>query len=498
MDKMDKNSAERPEKKQVDLYFVGIGGISMYGLAELAAKAGHTVAGSDNHNSPRLDSLRNMGITVFSRQVPENIVNIHPTTVVRTAAVPPDNPEVVTAETLGIPVLDRGEYLGKLTYKYKNVYNIAGTHGKTTTTAMLTTIFMMADKKPNVHIGAELPMFGGNTVHYEPQSELLVSEACEYANSFLHMRSKAAAVLNIDADHLDFFHDVPTLVDSFVDFVNKIDPDGFLVCAAAGKYMPLFRTKLAAKLNKPLHIITFAVRDEAENIQTTTDTLHAADYVAVDVNYQPNGCPEFKVIRPNGRKALNIALNVPGKHNIANALAAIALADLENISDEVYVKAFREFTGAEGRFSIKGKFKGALVVADYAHHPTATKATLAAAAHLPHNNIWVVYQPLTYNRVKILFDEYIKALLPVREVLLYEIYSDREKSTEGMSSKLLADALNAAGGNAGFYRSFADIKARLSEIVQANDIILFLGPEEIRSFAPRLVRENTDDIKAKF
>lgn len=465
------------DPSSVKLYFVGVGGISMYGLAELSLSLGYRVAGSDNHPSERTESLRHLGLTIYDKQTEENIIAEAPQLVIRTAAVPLDHPEIREAKRRQIPVIDRGQYLGWITRQYEHVINIAGTHGKTTTTAM-TALILLADKlKPTVHIGAELADFGHNTIYLSDNQKLFVSEACEYANSFLHMRSTTACILNIDFDHIDFFRNEEHLVASFAQFALQTDPGGTLVLPVTGKYREEFLNQLilgGAYDDKALpRFLTFGLEGSGADVESRN-----LEYI--------EGYPHFSVY-VHGEPFTEIQLKIPGEHNVSNALAAIASCLSEGVSPEACKHALEAYRGADGRFSQKGHFQGALVVADYAHHPAATVATLQAARRIPHEHIWVVYQPLTYHRVKILFQDYIDALLPCEEVLFYEIYSDRERDTLGMSSRHLAEALSAQGGLGRFCESFEEIRSRLVELCHPGDIVLFLGPEQVRSFADRLL-----------
>lgn len=471
----------------IKIHFVGVGGISMFGLAEWAHLKGYQTSGSDMSHNHRLDILTEMGIKIFPTQAVENIRLMMPDVVVRTVAVPLTHPEIQAAVENHIPVIDRGAFLGWITEQYNNVINIAGTHGKTTTTGMTAMILTEAALAPSLHIGATLPALGEHTIYVGPHNELFVSEACEYGNSFLHMRSTTACILNIDLDHVDFFGNMDRILESFVAFICKGEQKLNLVLPAVSenKYMPellsLIRERFTAMNREQPQIFEFSLYEDSK-----------AAYVAKNIRYI-DGFPLFDVWE-HGRFLIEINLRIPGEHNIANALAAIACSRLEGADANSCQSALAQFTGAEGRFSYKGLFQGAKVIADYAHHPTATTVTIKAAQNMPHNHIWVVYQPLTFNRVKALFQEYVRALLPCEEVLFYEIFSDREQDRVGMSSKLLVDAINEQGGHAKLYDSFEAIRERLREISGPDDMILFLGPEEVRSFADVLVSKE-DSVK---
>ncbi|MGI6545326.1 MAG: UDP-N-acetylmuramate--L-alanine ligase [Fastidiosipilaceae bacterium] len=490
------------------LYFVGVGGISMCGLAQFAWHMGFQVAGSDRQASEHTELLSDMGIQVFIGHDSARVDALKPFALIHTAAVHRDNPEWRRAIELGIPVMERSVFLGLITRDFKRVINIAGTHGKTTTTAMCSTILLASGADPTIHLGAALKSLDSNTVRMGAPRELLVSEACEYSNSYHEFTSTTATILNIDIDHMDFFRDLDDLLDSFARFTDKIVEGGTLVLPHWGRYMPDLLSRIikrrAAMSRDLVNVVTFGAH-RAPLPQDHTCEIEAdphpgvADYLARPpiYNYRnlqyANGLPGFDFYKDDSFLA-HIDLPIPGEHNVENAVAAMVCALGNGADVSACQTALSEFTGAEGRFTIKGTFNGALVVGDYAHHPSSTVATLKAARELPHNHIWIVYQPLTYARVKQFFDAYIDALLPCEHTIFYEIYSDREDDDLGMSSKLLCDVINEKGGSAEFAITYDDIVLALREITGPDDIILFLGPEQVRSFADKLVREEGGEL----
>lgn len=473
-------------KNPLTLYFIGIGGISMYGLAKLSQAAGHRVFGSDREGSKRLAALSQCGITVFPQQKSGQISQVKPDLVIRTAAVADDNPEIQEAKALHLPLIDRGAFLGWFTKAYPHVLNVAGTHGKTTTTAMAAALLKAHEHPCTIHVGAELPVLSGETVQFDPKAQSFLSEACEYANSYLSMRSSTAVILNIDLDHLDFFKDLEALIDSFVSFALNVDEtDGKLILPVLGEWLQPFMDRLqeaCQQRGRRMPRILFVCIDH----EVPYGHRLYFDYEARDVEIK-NGLPCFSIYL-QGLFFDRVQLRVPGLHNVRNFMMALALVHQNGLKlkrADLH-RMLEAFKGAEGRFTLKGQFQGAQLVADYAHHPTATRVTLEAARALPHRHLWVVYQPLTFHRVKALFNDYIEALKPCERVLFYEIYSDRESSTQGMSSRLLADALEAAGTPAEYFNAFEPLKQRLQTLVGENDLVLFLGPEEVRSFADKL------------
>ncbi len=456
-------------KKDAKVYFVGIGGISMSGLALLTKGYGFKVGGSDNHPSERTAGLAEQGITIYNSQEAENIDEFEPDYIVKTAAILPHNKELARALEKGITVFDRSEFLGIMTNSYKNVINISGTHGKTTTTSMTSMMLIEEGVDPTIHLGAPFDGIGGSTVRQGGGRDILVSEACEFKRSFLEFRSTTAAITNIDHDHVDCYPTLDDVIDVFAQFIDKIDEGGNLVVTGTDANIK----EAIKRANRKPRVITCAA-DGSD-----------ADFKAENITYT-EGLPGFDLIIM-GENAGRVQLRVPGAHNISNALIAAACAYLNGASANSIIKALNEFGGADGRFTIKGTYKGCEVVVDYAHHPTAARVTIDAAMHMPHNHLLVIFQPLTFNRVDALFEEYVTSLLPCEKILFSEIFTDREVIHEGMvSSKNIADEINKRGGNAEFYADKGELVRRMDELITPGDMILILGPEDIRELGNEL------------
>ena len=469
-----------PSGKRV--FFVGIGGISMSGLARIAVNYGLVVAGSDMHPSERTDELESIGIHVYGKHSEENLKEFLPDIVVHTAAILPGNPELSYARENNITVMERSVFLGLITRNFQNVINVSGTHGKTTTTSMVSLILLKSGANPTVHLGAELPAFHGS-VYLGSKDQLLVSEACEYHRSFLEFSSTVAAITNIDYDHVDCYSSIDEVIDVFAQFTEKLSADGTLVIPAGDKNVqecvrriPSCREKVG--MGMP-NILTTGLAGEGVDFFG-----REPDVCATNITYT-DGKAGFDVLY-KGQPYTHIQLAIPGTHNVYNTLTAIACASLVGGTADAAAKALSDFTGAEGRFTIKGTFKGASIVTDYAHHPSAARATLDAASHVPHGKTWVVFQPLTYSRTKVLFEDYVTSLLPCENVFFDEIFSDREINPGDISSKDISDEINRRGGHAEFFESKDAIVERLSSCVKEGDMILILGPEDIRSLGDRL------------
>lgn len=460
----------------------------MSGLAEIAKAAGHIVGGSDRNPTYRTDYLSSQGMTIYKGHRSDWIDQFQPDLVIHTAAVHEDNPELVRAKALLIRTIDRATFLGWLNRSFEHVINIAGTHGKTTTTAICSLILMQSGQDPTVHLGAELQQFHG-TVHLGQPGKLMVSEACEYMNSFHRFYSTTAAILNIDFDHVDCFPNLEDVIHSFAIFANEL-PDGANLIVpdfdANVQLMLEHLTEMRRAENRTMpQVIFFGEEKPGFDRQP--------DFCCRNLVFN-NGMPSFEVWFHDQFYA-QVNLNIPGRHNMHDALAAIACAHFNGASPEGAVAVLNSFHGAEGRFTDVGTYRGARVIADYAHHPAAARATLAAAANIPHRHTWVVFQPLTFSRTKVLFQDFVDALKDSELVIFSEIYSDREVNPGDISSRDIADRIRDLGGNAIFAEDFQQIRSTLDEIVQPEDLILVLGPENIREFADQLTgRHNMLEI----
>ena len=446
------------------LHFIGIGGISMSGLAEILLDRGFRVSGSDAHRSPLTDRLGRMGAEIFIGQSADNIRE-DIDCVIYTAAIHPDNPEFKAAKEAGIPMLTRAELLGQVMRIYSTPICVAGTHGKTTTTSMCSHILMSGGLDPTISVGGILESIGGNI--RVGHSGSFIAEACEYTNSFLSFFPKIELILNVDADHLDFFKDLDDIANSFHRFAALLPEDGTLIINRDTQKYDVVTKDIDRE------IITFSMKGDA-------------DYTAADISYDAFGCGTFTCLE-RGTPIGTFSLNVPGVHNVSNALAAIALGRKLGISCEDIAKGFRDFTGTERRFEFKGKVQGASVIDDYAHHPTEISATLTAAANYPHKKLYVAFQPHTYTRTKALLPEFADALTHADEVVLADIYAAREKNTIGISSRDLRDEIIKRGTDAVYLPSFEEIEAYLKDRLEEGDLLITMGAGNIVEVGEHLV-----------
>lgn len=442
--------------KPINIHFIGIGGISMSGLAEILLDKGFSVSGSDRAPSELTRTLEEKGAKLFYGQRAENISG-NEDVVVYTAAIHPDNPEYARAAQLEIPMLTRAELLGQLMRNYGTSIAISGTHGKTTTTSMITTILLAADADPTISVGGMLPAINGNT--RIGGNDLFVTEACEYTNSFLSFYPTVGIILNVEEDHLDFFKDIDDIRNSFHEFAKLIDKKGLLI------------------INSDIDRYEELTKDLSCGV-VTVGRSDKSDYYAKNISYDDRGFASFTVVSKN-HEDREISLSVPGEHNVYNALAAIAAADYAKIDTQFCKKGLKDFTGTDRRFQVKGVIGGVTVVDDYAHHPTEIRATLTAATRFAHKKLWLVFQPHTYTRTKAFFDDFAKALSMADAVVLADVYAARETDNLGISSKMLSEAIKNLGTESYYFPTFDEIENFLLQNCSHGDLLITMGAGDI-------------------
>ncbi len=447
------------DKKSV-IHFVGIGGVSMSALAQALSAQGVTVRGSDMNCGVYAQRLCALGIDVMRGHEAENVDGA--SAVVRTSAIKDDNPEIVRARELDIPVFERTEAWGVLMENFSNVICVSGTHGKTSTTAMTTCMALSANLDPEVMIGADMREIGG--VLRIADSDLFIAEACEYCNSFLNFKPTVAVVLNIEEDHLDFFSGIDEIIDSFASFLKGVKPDGVIIVNGDDE------NAKEALSRSGRSGITFGFSCDA-------------DVRAENINYK-NGFPSFDLIF-KGEKLCDIRLAVLGEHNIKNALAAAAAALSIGIDKSDIAHALSGFTGVSRRMEYKGEYRGVSVFDDYAHHPSEISTTLNAVRKAHNGRIICVFQPHTYTRTAALKNDFAKALSLADKVILADIFAAREKNTIGIDSSAIGNEMT----NAECISGFDDIKKRLSELVTEGDFVLTMGAGDIYKVGEMLVSE---------
>ena len=450
--------------KPIAVHFIGIGGISMSGLAEILLEEGFQISGSDSKDSPLTDALEKRGAKIYYGQRASNIGD-SVQAVVYTAAIHPDNPEFACAKEKGLPMLTRAELLGQIMRNSRTSIAVAGTHGKTTTTSMLSHILLKGECDPTISVGGILPAIGGNI--RVGNSEVFLTEACEYTNSFLSFFPTIGIILNIDADHLDFFKDIEDIRRSFRKFAQLLPGDGTLIINAdTPEYLSVIE-------DLPCRVITYSLTD-------------SADYTASDITYDQYGHASFTV-NYQGAPLGVCSLKVPGIHNVSNALASIAAGRVLDLPWEVIARGLESFTGTDRRFQYKGTVAGVTIIDDYAHHPTEIRATLHAARNYPHKKIWCVFQPHTYTRTKALMPEFAAALSLADHVVLADIYAARETDTLGISSEDLQKDIAALGTPCEYFPTFDEIENFLLENCTQGDLLITMGAGDVVNIGEQLL-----------
>ncbi len=451
-------------KKYNKIHMVGIGGVSMSGIAEILSNWGFKVTGSNNVENENTKKLEEAGIKVFIGHSAENVIGSD--VVVYTAAIKDDNIELVTAKNNNIPIIERADFLGEITRCYQDTITIAGTHGKSTTTSMVSLCFLEADKDPSIQVGADLSQINGN--YKVGNSEHFIIESCEYVESFLKFSPKSEIILNIDNDHLDYFKTFENVKNAFIKYVKLLPDDGILVVNGDDKNCLDLPKYTNAKS------LTYGI------------TNKNVDFFAVNIVFDNDGFPEFDVYS-HDKFYERIKLHVPGMHNVLNTLGCIALCNEYGLDKESIKNGLSKFTGVGRRFEFKGKVNGASVYDDYGHHPTEIIATAKALMNKKYNESWVVFQPHTYSRTKLLLEDFAKALLNFDNIIVLDIYAARETNTYNISSQDLANRIKELGKDALFIKDFDECVSYLKSHVQENDIIITQGAGTVTEIGGKLV-----------
>lgn len=436
------------------IHFIGIGGISMSGIVEILLQRGFKISGSDMNSSPITNRLKTKGAKIYIGHTSDNIRDVD--LIVYTAAISNDNPELVFATSNNIETMDRAEFLGEIMKAYKYNVAIAGTHGKTTTTSMVSHIVLKANLDPTILVGGQLDLIAGNVKTGE--SDYFITEACEYKASFLKFSPYIGTILNIDADHLDYYKDIDEITEAFIKFAKLIPKNGYLVA-----YGEDLRINQVIK-NCNCTVITYG--------------LNSGDLIGKNIIFDKEGCASFDVYKKDSC-IMKVRLNVPGNHNILNSLAAVATGIALNIDLDTISQGLESFLGTHRRFELKGVKNQVTVIDDYAHHPTEIKATLSATKNYPHNKLYAIFQPHTYTRTSTLFSDFVQAFDDCYEVILADIYAAREKDTGIVSSLMLGDKIREKGQKCVNFHSFEDIVKYLNHNAKAGDLIMTIGAGDV-------------------
>lgn len=454
------------------VHFIGIGGISMSGLAELLHNKEFKVSGSDSKKSKNTVHLENMGVDIIYGQRAENITS-DIDFVVYTAAVNEDNPEYQAVLEANIPLIDRAQLMGQIMLNYSNAIAIAGTHGKTTTTSMNSLILLEGGLDPTISLGGILDNIGGNIRIGE--SNIFITEACEYTNSFLKFNPTIGVILNVEAEHMDYFKSLDNVRLSFRAFASRIPKDGLLIINGDIDDVEYFTKDLEC------NIITYSLKKKSTPISNAT-----AHYFADNINYYDFGKGIFDLFI-DGKYVDIIKLSVVGTHNISNSLPSIALANYFSIPTDVIKKGILTFTGTERRFEYKGEVCGVTIIDDYAHHPTEVEATLTTAKKYPHKSIYCVFQPHTYTRTKTFLDEFANVLSLADVIILTDIYAAREENSVDISSKDLMQKLQNLGKEVYHFKSFDEIENLILKKCSHGDLLITMGAGDVVNIGESLL-----------
>ncbi|WZL80846.1 UDP-N-acetylmuramate--L-alanine ligase [Vallitaleaceae bacterium 9-2] len=448
------------------VFFIGIGGISMSGLAEVLFNRGLTISGSDQSASDITNHLKSLGANIY---IGHDSDHIHKDIdlVVYTAAVKADNPELIKAKALNIDIMERATLLGYIMADYAQSIAVAGTHGKTTTTSMLAHILMAGHLDPTISVGAILKGIHGN--FKIGHSDYFVTEACEYNNSFHKFFPTIGLVLNIEEDHLDFFKDIHAIRDSFYQFMQNIDSDGYLIINDAIDDIQQLTANLTCEV-------------------ISVGSLSSSTYSYDNVSYNKLGHPTFDLYE-QGKFVDSIHLHVTGSHNIENALAAIATGRCLNIGLEQIKQGLLDFSGANRRFEYIGTYNGITIIDDYAHHPTEIRKTIEAARHIDINRLYIVFQPHTYSRTKSLYNDFVEALKLADGVIITDIYAAREKDPGDIHASMIVESLSNFDVDIVYIDDFDEICTFIQKNCVPNDMLITMGAGNVNIIGHMLLNK---------
>lgn len=446
------------------IHFIGIGGISMSALAKICLNKGYVVSGSDFKDSDTVTNLGKQGMSVFVGHKKENITD-DIDLVVYTAAISDDNEELQESYSKNINTLSRAQFLGQIMKEYENSIAVSGTHGKTSTTSMLSVIFEYSDLDPTILVGGNLKDIGGNVKI--GNSENFITEACEYVDSFLNFNPKVSIVLNIEADHLDYFDGIDDVKDSFNKFGKLLPQNGYFIVNGDD-----------ADCIDVLHDVNSNIIKYGMSVEN--------NMVISDVLFNEFGHGSFSLSLDN-KDLGKFHLCVPGLHNIYNATGAICASLVSNIDIDTIRNNICKYKGVGRRFEYKGIYNEATIIDDYAHHPTEVKATLSAAKNMCEGNLWCIFQPHTYTRTSSLLDEFAASFNDASFVIITDIYAAREKNDGSVHSKDLVERIKEYNENVIYIKDFDDIADYIRDHVKKNDVVITTGAGSIYEVADMIV-----------
>lgn len=454
------NYVHQESKKTISgkVHFIGIGGCSMNGLAQILRARGYEVQGSDRSVSPFTERLTELGVPVFIGHDANNVEGCG--TVIYSAAIPADNPERIRARELGIPEIERSEALGIISESYPDVIGIAGCHGKTTITSMLALIAEISNSSATVHVGGMVDFLNGGI--RLGSGELFITEACEYVESFLTLHPTVVLINNIDNDHLDYFKTFDNIINAFRKFIKRMPENGLFIGCSDDE-----------------HVRALLDEFELKKLTYGLDTAFSPDYYPENVEYNSLGCPAFDLMHC-GERLGRIELNVPGRHNMLNAVAAATVALSRGVCFEDIARALPQFHSVQRRFEYYGERDGVKVFHDYAHHPSEIRAAMDSAVRTcKDGRVFVVFQCNSYTRAKTLFLEEMNCFGDAFEVLVPDIYPGREKDDGSVHARDMVAAVNRESNNAKYIATFEEINEYLKKNAHEGDLVLTLGSGDV-------------------
>lgn len=455
------------------IHFIGIGGISMSGLAEILLTKEYKITGTDNKKTDIIKRLENLGASIYIGHNKDNINGAD--LIVYTDAISDDNEELIAARKSNIPTVDRATFLGAIMLNYKNSIAVSGTHGKTTTTSMIASITNHGTINPTVLLGGQLDEIGGNV--RLGSKDCILTEACEYKANILKYYPTMAIILNIDEDHLDYFKNMDHIVDTFVGYGKNLKEDSYLVINQDDPYSSQVIENTLA------NVVTFGIDSPA-------------DYQATDIKYLDNSSTSF-TLTINNEESWPINIKTIGKHNVYNALASIIAAHLHGLGMEEIIKNISLYKGVQRRLELKGYLDDVKILDDYAHHPTEIQTTLEALSQESDSNLYCIFQPHTFTRTKSLLDSFSKAFIHAKEIIITDIYAARELDNGEIHSKDLVKAINKESDNAKYISTFSEVESYLLKQIKPGDTILTMGAGDVYLIGESLLEEENDDGKKR-
>ena len=451
--------------KDKKIHLIGIGGISMSGIAEILHEKGSNITGSDAAVSKTTKMLQDKGIKIVIGE-DESLVD-NADIIVYTAAIADDNKEIIRAKELNKPLYERAKFLGLITKEYEHVLCISGTHGKSTTTGMIASCFLEDDKNPTIQIGAFLPKIKSN--YYVGDNKYFIMEACEYVDSFLSFYPTSEVILNIDDDHLDYFKNIDNIKKSFSKYTHLLPDNGNLIINADDD------NTMDLDLPQNINILTYGIKNDA-NVK------------AENIQYDDLGHPEFDIYY-NNELYIHIKLQVLGNHNIYNALATTCMCIMHNVSKKANIKGLSEYIGVERRFQYIGTYKeNILVYDDYAHHPTEILSTLNSAKSIKCHQNWAIFQSHTFSRTKEHLEEFANVLKEFDNVIIAPIYPAREINIYNVKEDDIVNLIKSSNKNVHYIDSFTKIVKYLKDNVKDNDLVITIGAGPVNEVGLNLIK----------